>query len=50
MILHSLDGQRETVLSKIDGLNRDQLAQKHFPSERTRAGLLRTVTVSRGSA
>ena len=35
-----LDCQRETVLSKTDGLTRVQLAQKHPPSELTLAGLL----------
>jgi hypothetical protein len=35
-----LDYQRETVLSKTDGLTRVQLAQKHPPSELTLAGLL----------
>ena len=35
-----LDYQRETMLSKTDGLTRVQLAQKHPPSELTLAGLL----------
>ncbi|MGI8522581.1 MAG: DUF664 domain-containing protein, partial [Nocardioides sp.] len=35
-----LDYQRETMLSKTDGLTREQLAQKHSPSELTLAGLL----------
>ena len=35
-----LDYQRETVLSKTDGLTREQLALKHAPSELTLAGLL----------
>jgi uncharacterized damage-inducible protein DinB len=35
-----LDYQRETMLSKTDGLTREQLALKHAPSELTLAGLL----------
>ena len=35
-----LDYQRETILSKTDGLTRVQLAQQHPPSEFTLAGLL----------
>ena len=35
-----LDYQRETILSKTDGLTRVQLAQQHSPSELTLAGLL----------
>ena len=35
-----LNYQRETMLSKTDGLTRQQLAQKHSPSELTLAGLL----------
>lgn len=35
-----LDYQRETILSKTDGLTRVQLAQQHAPSELTLAGLL----------
>jgi len=35
-----LDYQRETMLSKTDGLTREQLALKHSPSELTLAGLL----------
>jgi hypothetical protein len=35
-----LDYQRETMLSKTDGLTRQQLARKHPPSELTLAGLL----------
>lgn len=40
MLLQYLDHQRETMLSKTDGLTREQLAQKHPPSELTLAGLL----------
>ena len=40
VILQYLDYQRETMLSKTDGLSREQLAQKHPPSELTLAGLL----------
>jgi uncharacterized damage-inducible protein DinB len=40
VILQYLDYQRETILSKTDGLSRGQLAQKHPPSELTLAGLL----------
>jgi hypothetical protein len=35
-----LDYQRETMLSKTDGLTQEQLALKHAPSELTLAGLL----------
>ncbi len=35
-----LDYQRETMLSKTDGLTREQLARNHPPSELTLAGLL----------
>jgi len=35
-----LNYQRETMLSKTDGLTHEQLAQKHAPSELTLAGLL----------
>ena len=40
MLLQYLDYQRETLLSKTDGLTREQLTQKHSPSELTLAGLL----------
>ncbi|TFD91360.1 DinB family protein [Cryobacterium serini] len=40
MLSQYLDHQRETVLSKTEGLTREQLAQKHSPSELTLAGLL----------
>ena len=40
MLSQYLDHQRETLLSKTDGLTRKQLTQKHFPSELTLAGLL----------
>lgn len=40
MLSQYLDYQRETLLSKIDGLTSEQLAQKHAPSELTLAGLL----------
>lgn len=40
MLTQYLDHQREAMLSKTDGLTRDQLAQKHSPSELTLAGLL----------
>lgn len=40
MLSQYLDYQRETVLSKTDGLTREQLARKHPPSELTLAGLL----------
>ncbi|TFB59141.1 DinB family protein [Cryobacterium sp. Sr3] len=40
MLVQYLDYQRETLLSKTDGLTREQLAQKHSPSELTLAGLL----------
>lgn len=35
-----LEYQRETILSKIDGLTHEQLGQAHSPSELTLAGLL----------
>lgn len=35
-----LDGQRQTVLAKTEGLSREQLTQRHAPSELTLAGLL----------
>jgi len=35
-----LDYQRETMLSKTDGLTREQLTRRHAPSELTLAGLL----------
>ena len=35
-----LDYQRETMLTKTDGLTREQLARKHPPSELTLGGLL----------
>lgn len=40
MLLQYLDYQRETLLSKTDGLTRKRLTQKHSPSELTLAGLL----------
>ncbi len=40
MLAHYLDYQRETMLSKTDGLTREQLVEKHPPSELTLAGLL----------
>jgi len=40
MLSQYLDYQRETMLSKTDGLTREQLAQGHSPSELTLAGLL----------
>jgi Protein of unknown function (DUF664) len=40
VILQYLDYQRETMLSKTDGLSREQLAHRHPPSELTLAGLL----------
>jgi len=40
MLSQYLDYQRETMLSKTAGLTREQLAQKHSPSELTLAGLL----------
>jgi hypothetical protein len=40
MLSQYLDYQRETLLSKTDGLTREQLAQKHSPSELTLGGLL----------
>src|SRR5215470_16985637 len=40
MLSQYLDYQRETILSKADGLTRDQLARKHHPSALTLAGLL----------
>jgi uncharacterized damage-inducible protein DinB len=35
-----LDYQRETVLSKTEGLSREQLARRHPPSELTLAGIV----------
>ena len=40
MLGQYLDYQRETMLSKTDGLTQEQLALKHAPSELTLAGLL----------
>jgi uncharacterized damage-inducible protein DinB len=40
MLSQYLDYQRETMLSKTDGLTRQQLAQQHPPSQLTLAGLL----------
>ncbi len=40
MLSQYLDYQRETMLSKTDGLSREQLTQTHSPSELTLAGLL----------
>ena len=40
MLSQYLDYQRETMLSKTDGLTREQLTQKHSPSELTPAGRL----------
>ncbi|TFC15292.1 DinB family protein [Cryobacterium algoritolerans] len=40
MLAQYLDYQRETLLSKTDGLTREQLAQTHSPSTLTLAGLL----------
>ena len=40
MLCQYLDYQRETLLSKTDGLTREQLTQKHPPSELTLGGLL----------
>jgi hypothetical protein len=40
MLSQYLDYQRETILSKTDGLTRQQLAQQHPPSQLTLAGLL----------
>jgi uncharacterized damage-inducible protein DinB len=40
MLSQYLDYQRATVLSKADGLTREQLTLKHSPSELTLAGLL----------
>jgi len=40
MLSQYLDYQRETLLSKTDGLTHEQLTQKHSPSELTLAGLL----------
>jgi hypothetical protein len=40
MLLQYLDYQRETMLSKTDGLTRQQLAQQHPPSQLTLAGML----------
>jgi len=40
MLSQYLDYQRETLIAKTEGLTREQLAQKHAPSELTLAGLL----------
>jgi len=40
MLSQYLDYQRETMLSKTEGLARQQLAQQHPPSQLTLAGLL----------
>jgi uncharacterized damage-inducible protein DinB len=40
MLSQYLDYQRETLLSKVDGLTSEQLAQTHAPSMLTLAGLL----------
>ncbi len=40
MLAQYLDYQRETLIAKTEGLTREQLAQKHAPSELTLAGLL----------
>lgn len=40
MLSQYLDYQRDTMLSKTDGLTHEQLTQKHPPSELTLAGLL----------
>jgi len=40
MLSQYLDYQRETMLSKTDGLTGEQLVEKHPPSELTLAGLL----------
>jgi Protein of unknown function (DUF664) len=40
LLVQYLDYQRETVLSKTDGLTRQQLVQRHLPSELTLSGLL----------
>jgi uncharacterized damage-inducible protein DinB len=40
LLTQYLDYQRETMLSKTDGLTREQLARKHPPSDLTLAGLL----------
>ncbi len=40
LLVQYLDYQRETMLSKTDGLTQQQLVQKHRPSELTLAGLL----------
>ena len=40
MLSQYLDYQRETMLSKTDGLTREQLVEEHPPSELTLAGLL----------
>lgn len=40
LLAQYLDYQRETMLSKTDGLTQEQLAQKHAPSELTLGGLL----------
>jgi hypothetical protein len=40
MLSLNLDYQCETLIAKTEGLTREQLAQKHSPSELTLAGLL----------
>jgi uncharacterized damage-inducible protein DinB len=40
MLCQYLDYQRETVLLKTDGLDRDQMNQSHWPSNLTLGGLL----------
>jgi uncharacterized damage-inducible protein DinB len=40
LLVEDLDYQRETILSKAEGLTHTQLIQKHPPSELTLAGLL----------
>lgn len=40
LLTQYLDYQRETMLSKTNGLSREQLARKHPPSELTLGGLL----------
>ncbi len=40
LITQYLDYQRETVLSKTDGLDREQMGRRHPPSDLTLAGLL----------
>ena len=40
MLSQYLDYQRETMLSKTDGLTRQHLARQHLPSQPALAGLL----------